>query len=258
MILTGDYHTHTIYSHGKGTIRENVEAAIKKGLKEIAITDHGPGHLIFKTKKESFFTMKEEINVLNQKYSEINILLGIEANIIDYSGTIDADQDILDVIDILLVGYHYGTRMKKWIDLYRMYAMNLFSVERIRQLNSDAIIGAIKKYNIDIITHLGDRMRVDIEKIANVAREYGTMLEINSSPNHGQLNLKNLNIAKKTGVKFVINSDAHSPERVGEVSQAMEVVRKAKVNKDFLFNVKQYEWEDCNEIRNNNRTFRSR
>ena len=31
MQLIGDYHTHTIYSHGSGSIRDNVEAALKKG-----------------------------------------------------------------------------------------------------------------------------------------------------------------------------------------------------------------------------------
>jgi putative hydrolase len=245
MILTGDYHTHTVYSHGKGTIRQNVEAAIKKGLKEIAITDHGPEHLVFKTRRDNFFKMRKEIDELNEEYSNINILLGVEANIVDYSGNIDVDQEILDIIDILLVGYHYGTRMKRWIDIYRMYVMNLFSVKRIRQLNSDAIIGAIKKYNVDIITHLGDRMRVDIKKIAKVAKEYGTMLEINASPNHGQLNLKNLNLAKDTGVKFVINSDAHSPERVGEVSRAMEVVKMARLDRKLIYNVDQdCEWKE--------------
>ena len=41
--VTGDYHTHTIYSsgfrkkgkHAKGTIRENAEAALKKVLKKL-------------------------------------------------------------------------------------------------------------------------------------------------------------------------------------------------------------------------------
>ena len=41
MLLTGDYHTHTIYSHGKGTVLENVMRAKEVGLQEIAITDHG-------------------------------------------------------------------------------------------------------------------------------------------------------------------------------------------------------------------------
>lgn len=41
MEILGDYHTHTVFSHGHGSIEDNVKAAIKMGLKEIAITDHG-------------------------------------------------------------------------------------------------------------------------------------------------------------------------------------------------------------------------
>ena len=41
MLLYGDYHTHTIYSHGKGDIIDNARVASKKGLKQLAITDHG-------------------------------------------------------------------------------------------------------------------------------------------------------------------------------------------------------------------------
>ena len=52
MILTADYHTHTPYSHGKNTVLENVTAAKKLGLKEIAITDHGFNHLHFRLKRK--------------------------------------------------------------------------------------------------------------------------------------------------------------------------------------------------------------
>ena len=44
MKLTADYHTHTIFSHGKGTILENALSAKEIGLKSIAITDHGFSH----------------------------------------------------------------------------------------------------------------------------------------------------------------------------------------------------------------------
>ena len=45
MILTGDYHTHTPYSHGKNTVEENVIAAKSAGLKQIGIADHGFSHI---------------------------------------------------------------------------------------------------------------------------------------------------------------------------------------------------------------------
>ena len=40
-----DHHTHTVYSHGKGTIEDNVRVASEKGHSSIAITDQGPCHL---------------------------------------------------------------------------------------------------------------------------------------------------------------------------------------------------------------------
>ena len=43
MNLVADLHVHTISSgHAYNTILENTQSAIEKGLKLIAITDHGP------------------------------------------------------------------------------------------------------------------------------------------------------------------------------------------------------------------------
>ena len=52
MILTADYHTHTPYSHGKGTVEENAARAKELGLKQIGITDHGFSHLAFGLKRK--------------------------------------------------------------------------------------------------------------------------------------------------------------------------------------------------------------
>jgi putative hydrolase len=41
--LEADLHTHTIASDGYSTIREMAECAKQKGLKVIAISDHGLG-----------------------------------------------------------------------------------------------------------------------------------------------------------------------------------------------------------------------
>ena len=77
MQILADYHTHTTYSHGKGTIEENVLEAISKGIKAIGISDHGYKHLTYGIKLDDIYKMREEVNKLNEKYSNIEILLGM-------------------------------------------------------------------------------------------------------------------------------------------------------------------------------------
>ena len=68
MILLGDYHTHTVFSHGKGTIEENVKVAQKKGLKEIAIADHGFQHRLYNIKRRDVPLMRKQIEDLKQTW----------------------------------------------------------------------------------------------------------------------------------------------------------------------------------------------
>ena len=64
-----DHHTHTIYSHGKGTILDNVRAAAAaKGIRSIAITDHGPGHLTYGIKMEQLPQMRKDIAAPRQNF----------------------------------------------------------------------------------------------------------------------------------------------------------------------------------------------
>lgn len=233
MKIIGDYHTHTIFSHGKGTIRDNVEAAIDKGLKEIAICDHGPGHRLYGVKKKEIFEMRKIIDELNQEYEDINILLGVEANVMDYNGTIDIDEEILKAIDILLLGFHYGIIPKDGGSRFKFYFLNPISKvlpflqKRMVNLNTEAIIKAINKYPIDLITHPGSKARLDIKKVAKAAYNRGTALEINS--NHSQLSVENIKIALTEKVEFYINSDAHEPSMVGNVNKGIERALEAKV-----------------------------
>ena len=66
MQILADYHTHTKYSHGKGTIEENVLEAISKGIKTIGISDHGYKHLAYGIKLNDIYKMREEIDKLNE------------------------------------------------------------------------------------------------------------------------------------------------------------------------------------------------
>ena len=76
MELTADYHTHTPYSHGKNTVLENASAAKSKGLKQIAITDHGFNHLIFGLKRKKLPDLRAEINEA-ERLTGIKVLMEI-------------------------------------------------------------------------------------------------------------------------------------------------------------------------------------
>jgi len=60
MILSSDYHTHTVYSHGKGQIIDNALVAKEKGLIEIGISDHGFSHPAFGLTKRKLPKMRLE------------------------------------------------------------------------------------------------------------------------------------------------------------------------------------------------------
>jgi len=242
MKIFADYHTHTIYSHGKGTIEDNVKRAIEIGLKAIAITDHGPAHVFYGMRKKDFKKMRDEIDRLKEKYPQIEILMGVEANLISTEGDIDASDDLLKYLDILLVGYHTGILPKSFKDAVELFAKNMVSKytgyfkEEVREKNTEAMVKAIKKYKIDIIAHPGAKVDIDTRKLARAAKEKGTVLEINSS--HGYLTVEYVKIAKEEGCKFVINSDAHTPLRVGDFRRGIEIAKKAGLTEEDVINAK--------------------
>lgn len=238
--LYADYHTHTIYSHGKGTIMDNVLAAKEKGLTEIAITDHGIRHFMFGVKRDDLKKMRREIDVINDGNTGIKVLLGMECNIISIDGDVDVDEDILKQLDILLVGYHLMVKPKELSDVGDIYGRNLMAKvlnlykEETKEANTKAIIKAIHKYKIDIITHPGARIPIDTTKVAAEAAKAGTAMEINSAA--GYLKVEQVIAAAKQGAKFVIDSDAHIPENVGNFSLGIKIAEAAGITSEQIIN----------------------
>ena len=236
MQILADYHTHTVYSHGKGTIEDNVREAISKGIKTIGISDHGYKHMTYGIKYKDIYKMREEIDSLKLKYKNIDILLGIECNILDDSGNIDVDENILKVVDYIMAGYHFGstpTSIKGVINHCDNY---LFKTKKAKQYNTKAITNAMRKYNIFAITHPGDKGEVDIVEIAKVAKETDTRLEINGG--HGFLSVKQIEAIKSIKNKYIIGSDAHVPENVGNFDLAMKIIEEANLDVSLVENIK--------------------
>ena len=236
MQILADYHTHTKYSHGKGTIEENVLEAISKGIKTIGISDHGYKHLTYGIKLNDIYKMREEIDKLNDKYSNIKVLLGMECNILDNRGNIDINDKIIENCDYIMAGYHFAstpTSLKSMLNHCNNY---MIKNDKSKEYNTESIINAMKNNNIFIITHPGDKGDVYIEEIAKVAKDTDTRLEINSS--HGFLNTNQLAKIKNIGNKFIVGSDAHIPQNVGNFDLAMKIIKESNLDLSLVENIK--------------------
>ena len=242
MILYGDYHTHSKYSrknHGKGSVLENASVAQNKGLQEIAITDHGFSHFMYGIKRKDIPKLQEDI--LNAKeVTGVNILLGVEANLTSQKGDIDVQEGDFEFLDILLMGFHNGAKQQTWKDFQKIMLANSLgspfrpSKERINR-NTTAYLRALDKYPIDVITHLGYHFPVDALAVARLAKEKGTLIELIGK----RINIsdRDLEIMASEGVKFIVDSDAHTPERVGECRNAMNTIFRLGLPLDQVVNI---------------------
>lgn len=240
MKIIADYHTHTVFSHGTGTIEDNVKVAVKKGLKTLAISDHGPGHAFYGIKRHRYQEMRDEIDRLNKIYPQINILLSIEANFLSVDGTIDMDDEMFELADVVMCGYHFGSRPRY---LFQDLKMHLYAIlskrskgiyKKSKALNTEMFINAMNRYNLTAITHPGAKGPIDVTAVATVAADNNIALEVNSK--HGHFTVDEIKEALKTDVKFILGSDAHSPEDVGDCSAGIKRCKLAGVPVDRIIN----------------------
>jgi len=237
----GDYHTHTVYSHGSGSVEDNVRVALSKGLNEIAIADHGISHISYGIKRSQIKKLRQEIDNVQKKYPDIKILMGIETNLTSLDGDIDLPYEYRDYFDIVLMGFHKAVWPKDFKSGYYLFLKNLVAPimpelsRRLRELNTLAMVRAIERHKIDIITHPGAKINIDTRLLAQKAAARGTLLEINAS--HGYMREEYVRVAKEQGAKFIVNSDAHKPDDVGNFAKAIDIVKKAGLKKEDIVNM---------------------
>ena len=204
-----DVHTHTIISgHAYSTLMENAKAASEKGIKVLGTTEHGctmphaPHIWYFNNYK-----------VLPREMYGVTMLYGVEANIMDYDGRLDMDDETLAKLDIVIGSIHD----------------EVYKVGNIDE-NTDAFMNVIKSGKVDVIGHLGNpKVPVDFEKVVRCAKEHNVLIEINNSSfttsRIGSLeNCKKIaQLCKEYGNMIIINSDAHFCTKIGECSEAVSM-----------------------------------
>lgn len=241
MNLTGDYHTHTIYSHGKGTVLENAERAKEIGLQEIAITDHGFEQMAFGLKHKKMPRLVSDCRKAAE-ITGVNVYVGIESNLCDEDGRTDLKEEDYKDFDIYLMGIHRFVKFSHIKDFWNMLVRNsVYTTLRLQapksliRYNTKAYINSIKKYPIDAITHLNFLSFCDVAEVAKAARDYGTYIELNSKKVH--LTDDELDRVNQTGVRFIVNSDAHSLDRIGDTFLVDKLLQRVNISAERIDNI---------------------
>ena len=242
MILTGDYHTHTPYSHGKNTVDENVARAKEIGLKQIGISDHGYSHLAFGLRRKETQAYVAECKAAAKKYG-IDVLVGMESNILGVRGKADLKKKDFENFDLYLAGHHTAIWHDTVTDFFLYCGGNFFMGKVFKnnpkwliKRNTKAYINAIKSNPLDAITHINFVCACDCLEVAKCAADYGTYLELNSKKTH--ISDEQLaEILAKTQVRFIINSDAHHVSRIGDTKLVEEQLARVNFPMDRIDNI---------------------
>ena len=95
-----DPHTHSVASGhaGTSTVTDIAKQAKEMHLNMVGITDHGPA-----TMHSALAAYFRNLAYAPKKRCGIDILYGVELNILDYTGTVDLEDEILEQLDLSLI-----------------------------------------------------------------------------------------------------------------------------------------------------------
>jgi DNA polymerase (family X) len=226
--LVGDLHMHTTESDGKASLREMVVAAIDRGLKYVAITDHSPRVSMANGLNPARLRAQwDEIDQLGRDFDDFTILKGIECDILEKGG-MDLPDDVLAEADWVIASVHYGQQQS-------------------REQITDRILGALENPHVSIIAHPTGRLigrrksyAVDLDAVFKAAAKNGKLMEINANPARLDLDDVAAAAAKRHGIPIVISSDAHSTAGLNVLRYGVLQARRAGLTAEDVANTRSW------------------
>ena len=222
--LRGTFHCHTTASDGHNTLEEMAEAAQELGLQYLGIADHSRSSIQAHGLDEAKLRAQgAAIRKLNKKFDGFRLFAGVECDILR-DGSLDFSDDVLADLDYAVASVHS--------------VFNLPEAEMTKR-----IIRAMENPFITMLGHPTGRLllkrepyAVDIPAILDAAAATGTWIEINAAPKRLDLDWRWWPLAKKKGVKCVINPDAHRIERLQDLWFGVGIARKGWLTKEDVVN----------------------
>ena len=210
-----DLHLHTTWSDGGNTIQEMAVAAAARGYDAIAVTDHSPSLTVARGLSPERLTA--QLAELRAADAPVRLFAGLEVDILA-DGQLDMEPALLDQLD-WVVGSVHG------------------QMSQPAAVMTDRLLRAIASGRIDALGHptgriLGGRpgFEFDIDAVFDACEQHGVALELNAAPERLDLNDTLLRRAlTRPGIRFVINTDAHSVAELSQMHHGVRMARRAGV-----------------------------
>jgi DNA polymerase (family 10) len=218
--LQGDLHTHTDLTDGVASLETMVAAARQRGYAYYAITDHAPNLIMQRMTDEKMLAQRDRVRALE---ADMDLLHGTELNIAP-DGSVDWDQDFLAGFDMCVASVHSHFDLPK-AEMTRRFVI------------------ACENPRVNIVGHpltrrVGKRppVEVDFDELFRACARTGTALEINASPYRLDLPSEHIRAALDAGVKFAIDSDAHSVGDLGNMPYGVGTAQRGWLTPDDVIN----------------------
>ena len=222
--IIGDFHVHTdVSGDGRSSLDEVVAAALARGLRVLALTDHAEGTLSG-VDRQAFLDQRARIRAKQAELGDaLTLLHGVELNI-GPKGELDYDLEFRRTFDWCLASVH-----------------DRFDLDRAAQ--TARITTAMGDPTVRMIGHLSTRMigarpplDVDFDAILDAAEATGTALEVNGALPRLDLSVELLHRARLRNVTFLLTSDAHHADELARVGFASLNAERAWVDPERVAN----------------------
>ncbi|MBM4423341.1 MAG: DNA polymerase/3'-5' exonuclease PolX [Chloroflexi bacterium] len=224
--IRADLHSHSTWSDGRASIRQMADAAMARGLKTLAVTDHSQSlGVTGGLTPERLRAQRKEIDKVQKELGDkITLLQGAEVEI-KADGSLDYDDDVLASLDVVIASLHTSLRQP-------------------RAQVTQRLLNAIRNPQVDIIGHptgrlIPDREGADLDMDAALAaaKESGVALEINAHPARLDLDDVYSRRAMDMSIPLSINTDAHHPNDFALMDYGIASARRGWVTASNVINV---------------------
>ncbi len=222
--LKGVFHTHSTWSDGTAEIGQMAEKARSMGLRYMGLSDHSKAAAYANGMDEERLTRQmQEVDRLNEKWSDFRILKGLECDILP-DGGLDLNPSILGKLDFVIGSIHSRFDMGE-------------------KEMTDRVCKALGNDYLDMLGHPTGRLlldregyRIDLERVIETARRERKIIELNANPHRLDLDWVHCRRARERGVRVSINPDAHSTAGLEDIEYGAAAARRGWLGTDDVLN----------------------